>query len=81
MIGIIKNFIYHKSSVKPPRGLFERGDLFNVEETMVSVLHTELEYKVQKVNCKLVAVQPKIKNKSELLVGEKTNAPWISQPT
>ena len=47
-----------------PRGLFisspfERGDLiesggglFNLETTMVSVLHKELEYKVEKLNYK-----------------------------
>ena len=28
-------------------GLFERGGLFNVETTMVSVLHKELVYKVE----------------------------------
>ena len=28
-------------------GLFERGSLFNLEMTMVSVLHKELEYKVE----------------------------------
>ena len=28
-------------------GLFERGGLFNLEMTMVSVLHKELEYKVE----------------------------------
>ena len=31
-------------------GLFERGgSLFNLETTMVSVLHKELEYKVEKL--------------------------------
>ena len=30
-------------------GVFERGDLFNLEKTMVSVLHKELEYKVEKL--------------------------------
>ena len=33
-------------------GFFERGGLFNVETTMVSVLHKELEYKVEKVKYK-----------------------------
>ena len=53
-----------KSSIKPPGGLFilspfeggltemggllERGGLFHLETTMVSVLHKELEYKVEK---------------------------------
>ena len=36
-------------------GLFEKGGvLFNLEETMVSVLHKELEYKVEKLKCKKV---------------------------
>ena len=30
-------------------GLFERGWLFNSAKTMVSVLHKELEYKVEKL--------------------------------
>ena len=30
-------------------GLFERGGLCNLETTMVSVLHKELEYKVEKL--------------------------------
>ena len=52
--------IYSKSSVKPPRSLFISsplvggGDLFNLEKTMVSVLHKELEYKVEKLKCKKV---------------------------
>ena len=33
-------------------GLFERGGLFNLEMTMVSVLHKELEYKVEKLKNK-----------------------------
>ena len=36
------------------KGLFERGGLFNLEKTMVSVLHTELEYKVEKLKYKEV---------------------------
>ena len=30
-------------------GLFERGGLFNLAKTMVSVLHKELEYEVEKL--------------------------------
>ena len=38
---------------------------------MVSVLHTELEYKVEKFKYKkLEVMQPRIKNKSELPIGE-----------
>ena len=29
-------------------GLLERGGLYNLETTMVSVLHKELEYEVEK---------------------------------
>ena len=34
--------------------LFERGGLFNLEKMMVSVLHEELEYKVEKLENKKV---------------------------
>ena len=33
-------------------GLFERGSLSNSEKTMVSVLHKELEYEVEKLKYK-----------------------------
>ena len=37
------------------KGLFERsGGLFNLEETMVSIIHKELEYKVEKLKNKKV---------------------------
>ena len=40
---------------------------------MVSVLHKELEYKVEKLKYKkLEVIQPRIKNQSELPVGEET---------
>jgi len=32
--------------------LFERGGLFNLKMTMVSLLHKELEYKVEKLKWK-----------------------------
>ena len=53
-------------------GLFEKGgSLFKLAKTMVSVLHKELEYIVEKLKYKkLQVVQPRIKNKSELPVGE-----------
>ena len=52
-------------------GLFERECLLNLEKTVVSVLHQELEYKVEKLKYKkLEVMQPRIKNKSELPVGE-----------
>ena len=33
-------------------GLLERGGLYNLETTMVSVLHKELEYEVEKLKYK-----------------------------
>ena len=35
-------------------GIFKRQDLFNLEKTTVSVLHKELEYKVEKLKYKKV---------------------------
>jgi len=52
-------------------GLMETGGLCNLAKTMVSVLHKELEYKVEKLKYnELEVMQPSIKNKSELPVGE-----------
>ena len=80
---LITSFLkkYHKFSIKPSGGLFisnpfegdliEMGGLFNLEKTMVSVLHKELEYKVEKLKYKkLEVMQPKNKNKSEHPVGK-----------
>ena len=48
-----------------------RGALFNLAEAMVAVLHKELECKVEKLKYKkLEVMQPRIKTKSELPVGE-----------
>ena len=45
--------------------------LIYIAKTMVSVLHKELSYKVEKLKLKkLEVMQPRIKNKSELPVGE-----------
>ena len=56
---------YRKSSIKPPGGaylfqahlrggggLIETGGLFNLKTTMVSVLHKELDCKVEKLKHK-----------------------------
>ena len=52
-------------------GLFERGDLLNLTKMIVLVVHKELKYKVEKLkNKKSEVMQPRIKNKSELPVGE-----------
>ena len=51
---------YRKSSVKPPQSiwggesLLEGEGLLNLGETMVSVLHKELENKVEKLNYKKI---------------------------
>ena len=54
------------------RDLFERGGLFSLPKTMVSVLHKELEYKVETQQKKVGGPQPRIRIKSELPVGELT---------
>ena len=38
-------------------GLIREGDLFNLETTMVSVLHKELEYRVEKPKYKKVEIK------------------------
>ena len=49
------------------------GGLFNLEKTMVSVLHKELDYKVEKLkNKKFSVMQLTIRIKSELPVGKLT---------
>ena len=68
----------HKSSIKFPQGgggLFQThlsgGGLFNLATTTVSVLHKELECGVEKFKYeKLEIMQQRIKNKSEVPVGE-----------
>ena len=52
-------------------GLFERGDLFNLAKMIVLVVHKELKNKVETLKDKKSEVmQPRIRNKSELSVGE-----------
>ena len=54
-------------------GLIWEGCILNLAQTMVSFLHKELEYKVEKLKYKKLEVtQPRIKNKSEPPVGEQT---------
>ena len=49
----------------------EEGGLFDFAETEISVLHKELECKVEKLKyTKLEVIQLRIKNKSELPAGE-----------
>ena len=56
-------------------GLIETGGLFNLAKTMVSVLHKELEYKVEKLkNKKLDVMQPRIKKKPNFQLR------WIRYP-
>ena len=76
---------YRKSSIKPPPpggaylfqthlrdgGLIKTRGLFNLAKTMISVLHKELQYKVEMLKYKkLEVMKPRIKNKSKLPVGE-----------
>ena len=52
-------------------GVIETVGLLNLAWTMVSVLHKELEYRVERLKYKMSEViQLRIKNKSELPVGE-----------
>ena len=67
----------NKSSIKFPGGLISNtfvgggGCLFNLAKTIVSVLHKELERGVEKLKYeKLEIMQLRIKDKSELPVGE-----------
>ena len=54
-------------------GLVEKGCLFNLAKTTVLIPHNDLEYKVEKLKYKKSEVmQPIIKNKSEIPVGEQT---------
>ena len=64
-ISVFQAFKYRKSSIKPiggsylfqahlRRGLIETGGGLLLEKTMVSVLHKELEYKVEKLKYKKV---------------------------
>ena len=72
--------VYYRKSYIKPRGegliyfksiwgaaYLRRRSLLNLETTMVSVLHKELECKVEKLKYKkLEVMQPREKNKSEL---------------
>ena len=52
-------------------GEWGKGGLFNLDTTVVSVLHKELEYKVEELKCKkLEVMQPRIRIKSKLQVDE-----------
>ena len=73
--------VYCKSSIKPPRGgalnregwvIWRGGEgLWNLAETMVSFRYKQLEYKVEKLKYMMLEVmQQRIKNKSELPVGD-----------
>ena len=75
----INKFVDLITSLFEGGGLIQTGgaylwggeSLFNYEKTMVSVLNTEIEYKVEKLKYKkLEVMQPRIKNKSELPISE-----------
>lgn len=69
---ISNTFVGVGGGLKRDRGFtWEEGGLFDFTETEVSVLHKELECKVQKLKyTKLEVMQLRIKNKSELPAGE-----------
>ena len=53
------------------KSLFERGGLFNLAKTIVSVLHKKLECKVGKIQYKkLEVMRQRIKTNAELPAGE-----------
>ena len=52
MIGTSEHSTYHKSSIKLPPPPPREGGLFNLETTMVSILHKGLEYIVEKLKDK-----------------------------
>ena len=70
------NSYYRKSCIKhppPPRGrsAYRDGGLIHLTQTMVLVLHRELENKVEKLKYKKLEVMwLRIQNKSELAVGK-----------
>ena len=55
-----RGLIYFKRfegvSIEAGGGLFKRGSLFHLAKTTVSVLHKELEYKVQKLKYKKLEI-------------------------
>ena len=68
---------HRKSSIKPPGGNLRQAHLrggrglFNLETTMVSVLHKELEYKVEKLKYnKFSVMKPTIRVKFESPLGK-----------
>ena len=64
-----RGLIYFKPSWE--EGLKETGGLFHLENTILSVLQKELEYKVEKLTYKTLEVmQPRIK----------TSSWWINHP-
>ena len=80
------NSYYRKSCIKPPprgggaylfqthlRSAYGDGGLIHLTQTMVLVLHRELENKVEKLKYKKLEVMwLRIQNKSELAVGKWT---------
>ena len=71
--GCLKTDIYRKSSIKPP-SLPPGGGGNNKKAYLVSVLHKEFKYKVDKLKYKKVGtledMQLKIRIRSEYLVGK-----------
>ena len=62
-----------EAHLKEGGSLIETGGLFNLENTLVSILHEELEFEVEKLMTskrRLEVMQPKIRIKSEFPVGK-----------
>ena len=53
-LGVYLFKAYFRGRLIETGGLFKRGGLFKLETTMVSVLHKELAYKVEKLKHKKV---------------------------
>ena len=69
--GLIFSSSFEEVLINNIDGGWGVGSSFNLEKTMVSVLHIELEYKMEKLKYKEWEVtKPRIKNKFELPVGE-----------
>ena len=67
----IGELIYFKPIGGGGGGLIDTGGFFDLEKTMVFVLHKELVYKWKSLSTKrLEVVQPRIRVKSELPVGK-----------
>ena len=61
-------------------GLFERGGIFNLETMMVSVLHKELEYKVEKLKYEIEVLGHAAENQNQIQTSQLVNKPSRISP-